>query len=190
MYIDSAELTSSNDILTWGEVKAYLRIRVNNDEALLMDEMRSAVLRIEERTNTILVKRSFTVYFDGENLCNYNRQVIPVNPVDLTVTPTLEYFSGVTNGVRDWTAYTDFYVEEGSPAALRFTESASIPENHYDGHEVEGWRMTLTAGPTTVSQRLKTAVLVLMDIDYNELIDGERIITNLLKGVTLHGNSF
>ena len=187
-------LDATNDLLDWGTVKSHLRLRVDNDETRLMQVMRGAALEIERRTNLVIVQRTFQIYFDGADLCKYGRQVLPITPIDTSQATTLEYFSGVVAGVQQWTAYTDYYIEESNPSALRFTTDASLPTDAYDTSDDHGnWRMgNILAGTPVadVHQRLRMAVLTQIDVDVNALIDGDRLITNLTQGFGPHGNTF
>ena len=190
MKVEAAGINTGTDLFTWAEVKAFLRIRVDNDESRIMDLMRAAVNEIEKRSNHVLVKRQFTIYLNDSELCDLEGgAVLPVLQIDPNVAPTLSYFSGISAGVQQWTAYTDFYITTNTPPRLRLGKDASLPDTYDDKDE---WRLVVTAGydDGDCPDALKYAVLLRTQGVYTGNVDMERLIENQLAPLKIHGNSF
>jgi len=190
--VDSGIVNASFELFEWAEVKAYLHLRTDTEETTIMMQLRAAIEMIERRTNLTLVRRSFTIYFNGDEMENCTGgQIIPRFPVDISTHPTLNYLSAhSTGGLSTWSTYLDFKILESSPHRISLLEDASLPDVQLDE---DAWRLTnifCGYGDGECPEQLKMAVLMQLDSTFISNIDNERLINNAVRNFGLHGNSF
>lgn len=158
--VDSGvESGTPDNVATWATLKASLRLRTDDDQALVEAARNAVIERIERETGMILVPRTFTLYY--ADLDKRYRLRMPYTP--LAAVTSVKYAS-VTSNVLSYTAFAGgYYAAQGVGQYIQL-DSSNLPD--FTHAASERWQVVAEFGDGSTPLALKQAVIMGVCADY------------------------